>query len=56
MTNPEKQPSFLADIEARQNDALHQLDQLNERVEKILSEYLVAREDKTNISSTSDAA
>ena len=56
MIIPEKQSSLLADIEARQTDAIDQLDQLNARVERILSEYLAAGEDKTDISSINDAA
>ena len=48
MENPEKQSSFLEEIESRQNDAMDQLDQLNARVEDILSEYLATRENKVN--------
>lgn len=56
MTKPENQSSILADIEARQDDALVQLDQLNTRVEQILSEYLAARDYKTNLTNRSNAA
>jgi hypothetical protein len=42
------QRSLIEDLDARQNEVLAQLDQLNERVESLLKDWLAARDKATH--------
>lgn len=40
ITDSQNRPSLLADLETRQDEVIAQLDELNERIERLLCEHL----------------
>jgi hypothetical protein len=47
MTDPHSQRTLLEELDARQDEVLDQLDELNLRVESVLKEWLGGRGDAT---------
>lgn len=53
MTDANAQPSLLDQLEARQDEVIRQLDELNERVEALLGQFTLGRHE-TNGWTTND--